>query len=91
MSLRPTPPTLPRLPQPRRLKIAVLAGLVLVYGAVTLVLTHHPKRPPMEIVTIPVDVVKAARRVPPAPPAVVALQPVPTVTLPPPTLVLRGR
>jgi len=78
---------MPKLPTPRRAKTVVLVGLVVVYAGAMVVLTRHPKPThTMEILNIPVDVVRTARHVPPAPPLVVQLQPVAPVEIAPPVI-----
>jgi len=87
MSLRPEPPSMPSLPSPKRVKIFVLVGLVVVYAGVTFVLTRHgPASHKVDLISIPVDVVKTERHIPPAPPLIVQLQPVDPVQIAPPQI-----
>ncbi|MFT8420457.1 MAG: hypothetical protein ABF665_02880 [Gluconacetobacter sp.] len=87
MRLRSAPSSiLPRLPNPKKLKLGVLVVLAVAYGVLFLTLSRHPKPPSKPRYTaIPVAVVKTAPPVGAAPPApAVQLQPAPPVALPPP-------
>ncbi|GAA4475740.1 hypothetical protein [Gluconacetobacter asukensis] len=82
---------LPRLPNPKKLKLGVLVVLAVAYGVLFVTLSRHPKAPPKPRYTaIPVAVVKTAPQIGAAPPApAVQLQPVPTVEVPQPRLTIR--
>lgn len=86
MRLRSAPSSiLPRLPNPKKLKLGVLVVLAVAYGVLFLTLSRHPKPPKSRYTAIPVAVVKTAHPVGAAPPMpAIQLQPAPTVVLPPP-------
>lgn len=92
MRLRSAPSSLlPRLPNPKKLKLGVMAMLAVAYGVLFVTLSRHPKPPPKPRYTaIPVAVVKTAPHGEPAPPALaVPLLPAPVVDVPPPHLTIR--
>ncbi|NHN85104.1 hypothetical protein GOB93_10685 [Acetobacter musti] len=85
------PPNFPQPPKSRGIKVAVLAGLAVIYIGGYWTVSHWPKKKlPPQIVTIPVDVVKWQQRVPLPPPLHPHMETPQPVVIPPPRLVIRG-
>lgn len=89
MLLHSAPPGLPKLPNPRGMKIGVLVALGVVYVVLFVTLSRHPRPHGPVYAAIPVAVVKTARQIPPPPPLTVQLHDPAPVTVPPPALHLR--